>query len=60
MPIISVEIMKIIDERERSLFTVRLRIVLLFAILTVTPVISESQLGNRNSPKVSGHLFIIN
>ena len=32
--------------RAKSLFTGRLRIVLVFAILTTTPLVSESLLGN--------------
>ena len=46
---------------EKSLFTGRLRIVLVFAILTIAPLTSESLIGNTpvngNSPNVSGHLF---
>ena len=45
----------------KSLFTGRLRIVLIFAILTIASLFSASVLGNTlvngNSPKVSGHLF---
>ena len=45
----------------KRLFTWRLRIALVFAILTIAPLISESLLGNApvngNSLKVSGHLF---
>ena len=35
-----------------------LRIAMVFAVFAVTPLISESVLGNGNSPKVSGHLFV--
>ena len=46
----------------KSLFTGRLRIALVFAILTIAPLISESLLGNTpvngNSPKVSGYLSL--
>ena len=46
----------------KSLFTGRLRIALVFAIVTIAPFISESLLGNTpvngNSPKVSGHLSL--
>ena len=46
----------------KSLFTGRLRIALVFAILVIAPLISESLLGNTpvngNSPKVSGYLFV--
>ena len=36
----------------------RLRIAMVFAILAIAPLISESLLGNGNSPKVSGYLFV--
>ena len=40
----------------------RLRIAMVFAILAIAPLISESLLGNTpvngNSPKVSGYLFV--
>ena len=46
----------------KNLFTGRLRIALVFAILTIAPIISESLLGNApvndNSPKVSGYLSL--
>ena len=46
----------------KSLFTERLKIALVFAILTIAPLISEYLLGNTpvngNSPKVSGYLFV--
>ena len=46
----------------KSLFAERLRIVLVFAILAIAPLISESLLANTpvngNSPKVSGYLFV--
>ena len=42
----------------KSLFMERFRIALVFAILTIAPLVSESLLGiipvNGNSPKVSG------
>ena len=45
----------------KGLFTGRLSTVLVFAILTIAPLISESLLGNShvndNSLKVSGQLF---
>ena len=45
----------------KSLFTGHLRIVLVFAILTIAPLILESlQVNtpvNGDSPKLSGHLF---
>ena len=44
----------------KSLFTGRLRMALVFVILTIAPLFSESLLGNTpvndNSPKVSGYL----
>ena len=42
----------------KSLFTGRLRIALIFAILTIAPLILEFLLTpvNGNSPKVSGYL----
>ena len=44
----------------KSLFMGSLRVALVFAVLTVAPLISESLLGNNpvngNSPKVSGYL----
>ena len=47
---------------QKSLFTGRLRIALVFAILAIAPLISESLLGNTpvngNYLKVSGYLFI--
>ena len=47
---------------QKSLFTGRMRIALVFAILAIAPLISESLLGNTpvngNSLKVSGYLFI--
>ena len=46
----------------KSLFTGCLRITLVFAILIIAPVTSESLLGNTsvngNSPKVSGYLSL--
>ena len=46
----------------KILFTGRLSIALIFAILAIAPLISESLLGNTpvngNSPKVSGYLFV--
>ena len=46
----------------KSLFTGRLRIALVFAILTIAPLILESLLGNTpvngNSPKVSGYFSV--
>ena len=46
----------------KSLFSGRLRIALVTAILTIAPLISESLLGNSpvngNSPKVSGYLSL--
>ena len=46
----------------KSLFTGRLKIALVFAILTIAPLISESLPSNTpvnsNSPKVSGYLFL--
>ena len=46
----------------KSLFTGRLRMALVFVILTIAPIFSESLLGNTpvngNSPKVSGYLSL--
>ena len=46
----------------KSLFTGRLRIALVFVILTIAPPISESLFGNTpvngNSPKESGYLSL--
>ena len=46
----------------KSLIMGRLNIELVFAILAIAPLISESLLGNTpvngNSPKVSGYLFV--
>ena len=46
----------------KNLFTGRLRIALVLAILTIAPLISEFLLGNApvndNSPKVSGYLSL--
>ena len=46
----------------KSLFKGRLRIALVFVILTIAPLISESLLGNNlvngNSSKVSGYLSL--
>ena len=46
----------------KNLFTEHLRIALVFAILTIAPLVSESLLGNApvngNSPKVSGYLSL--
>ena len=46
----------------KSLFTGRLRIALVFAILAIAPLILEPLLGNTpvngNSPKVSGYLSL--
>ena len=46
----------------KSLFMGRLRIALVFAILTIVPFILESLLGNTpvngNSPKLSGYLSL--
>ena len=46
----------------KSLITGRLRIALVFVILTIAPLISEFLLGNTpvndNSPKVSGYLSL--
>ena len=46
----------------KSLFMGSLRVALVFAVLTVAPLISESLLGNNpvngNSPKVSGYLSL--
>ena len=46
----------------KSLSTGHMRIALVFAILTIAPLISESLLGNApvngNSPKVSGYLSL--
>ena len=46
----------------KSLFKELLRIALVFAILTIAPLLSESLLGNTpasgNSPKVSGYLSL--
>ena len=46
----------------KSLFTGRLRIALVFAILTIAPLISESLLGNTsanvNSPNVSRYFSL--
>ena len=46
----------------KSLFTGHLQIALVFAILTIAPLISESLLGNApaddNSPKASGYFSL--
>ena len=46
----------------KSLFTESLRVAMVFAILTIAPLILESLLGNApvngSSPKVSGYLSL--